>query len=81
MKFSQFYAQNNVHFLLFRINLIRPDVKEFFSDSQDNWCPLAVAAKEGYTDICLILIDHNAELEHKDMVKIYTLSFWRKGST
>lgn len=35
---------------------------------QDNWTALICAAKEGHTDICTELLDHGADIEHRDMV-------------
>jgi ankyrin repeat-rich membrane spanning protein len=35
---------------------------------QDNWSALLCAAKEGYADICLELLEHGADIEHRDMV-------------
>lgn len=37
--------------------------------SQDNWTALLCAAKEGHTDVCLELLEHGADLEHRDMVR------------
>lgn len=38
-------------------------------EDSDNWTALLCAAKEGHADICLQLLEHNAELEHRDMVR------------
>ena len=35
---------------------------------QDQWCALLCAAKEGYADVCIELLDNGADIEHKDMV-------------
>jgi hypothetical protein len=35
---------------------------------QDNWSALLCAAKEGYADICMELLEHGADIEHRDMV-------------
>lgn len=34
----------------------------------DNWTSLLSASKEGHPDVCLQLLEHNAEVEHRDMV-------------
>jgi ankyrin repeat-rich membrane spanning protein len=36
----------------------------------DNWTPLLNAAKGGHLEVIEILLDHGAEIEHKDMVGI-----------
>ncbi|XP_065155754.1 uncharacterized protein [Atheta coriaria] len=33
----------------------------------DNWSALLCAAKEGHADICCLLLENNAEIEHRDM--------------
>lgn len=38
------------------------------AEDADNWTALLCAAKEGHTDICLQLLEHNADIEHRDMV-------------
>lgn len=40
------------------------------AEDGDNWAALLCAAKEGHADICLQLLEHNAEIEHRDMVII-----------
>jgi hypothetical protein len=40
---------------------------------QDNWTALICAAKEGHSDICAELLDHGADIEHRDMVHIIYL--------
>lgn len=39
------------------------------AEDSDNWTALLCAAKEGHTDICLQLLEHNADIEHHDMVR------------
>lgn len=38
------------------------------ADDNDNWTALLCAAKEGHYDIVLQLLEHNAEIDHRDMV-------------
>lgn len=46
---------------------------------QDNWTALLCAAKEGHTDVCLELLEHGADLEHRDMVwSLYFISKYNK---
>jgi len=37
-------------------------------DFQDNWTALICAAKEGHSDICSELLNHGADIVHRDMV-------------
>lgn len=39
------------------------------AEDADNWTALLCAAKEGHTDICLQLLEQNANIEHRDMVR------------
>lgn len=41
---------------------------EYWVLFQDNWSALLCAAKEGYADICMELLEHGADIEHRDMV-------------
>lgn len=43
----------------------------------DNWNPLLFAAKAGFLEVIEILIDHGADIEHKDMVSFLTSRFFR----
>lgn len=36
----------------------------------DGWSALLCAAREGHPDICLALLEHGADIEHRDMVRI-----------
>lgn len=36
----------------------------------DNWSPLLYAAKGGYLEVIEILVEHGADIEHKDMVSL-----------
>lgn len=38
------------------------------AEDNDNWTALLCAAKEGHYDIVLQLLEHNAEIDHRDMV-------------
>lgn len=38
-------------------------------DDNDSWTALLCAAKEGHTDIVLQLLDHNAAIDHRDIVR------------
>lgn len=37
-------------------------------EDNDSWSALLCAAKEGYVDIVLQLLEHNAAIDHRDMV-------------
>lgn len=39
------------------------------AEDADSWTALLCAAKEGYTDICMQLLEQNADIEHRDMVR------------
>lgn len=39
-------------------------------EDNDGWSALLNAAKEGYVDIVLQLLEHNATIDHRDMVNI-----------
>ena len=39
---------------------------------QDNWSALLNAAKEGHHDIVTLLLEHGAEVDHKDIVRCHT---------
>ena len=41
---------------------------------QDNWSALLNAAKEGHHDIVTLLLEHGAEVDHKDIVRCHTQS-------
>lgn len=43
----------------------------FWLNLQDNWTPLLCAAKENFTSICVELLNHGADIEHRDMVSVY----------
>lgn len=38
-------------------------------EDNDSWSALLSAAKEGYVDIVLQLLEHNAAVDHRDMVR------------
>lgn len=40
------------------------------AEDADSWTALLCAAKEGHRDICLQLLEQNAEVEHRDMVRL-----------
>lgn len=44
------------------------------AEDSDNWTPLLCAAKEGHTNICLMLLENGADIEHRDMVTFYQFS-------
>ncbi|CAD6208425.1 GSCOCG00003437001-RA-CDS, partial [Cotesia congregata] len=37
------------------------------AEDADNWTALLCAAKEGHTEVCLELLEHGADLEHRDL--------------
>lgn len=37
-------------------------------EDNDGWSALLSASKEGYVDIVLQLLEHNAAIDHRDMV-------------
>ena len=37
---------------------------------QEGWSALLCAAKEGFLEIAIELLEHGAELDHKDMVSL-----------
>lgn len=45
------------------------------AEDADNWTALLCAAKEGHLDICLQLIEHGSEIEHRDMVSVQVVPF------
>lgn len=42
---------------------------------KDNWTALLCAAKEGHTAVCLELLDHGANIEHRDVVSLHRLMY------
>lgn len=56
------YFQINITTTLYHQNLM------LIFCLQDQWCSLLCAAKEGYADVCIELLDNGADIEHKDMV-------------
>lgn len=40
-------------------------------EDNDGWSALLNAAKEGYVDIVLQLLEHNAAIDHRDMVSSF----------
>lgn len=45
------------------------------AEDADNWTALLCAAKEGHLHICLQLIEHGAEIEHREMVRRCNFNF------
>lgn len=37
------------------------------AEDADNWTALLCASKEGYLDVCRELLDHGAEVDHRDI--------------
>lgn len=46
-------------------------------EDNDGWTALLCAAKEGYVDIVCQLLEHNAEIDHRDMVSDRTRYIFR----
>lgn len=45
---------------------------DFQAEDNDNWSPLLYAAKAGHFEIVQMLVDHGADIEHRDMVQMQT---------
>lgn len=43
-------------------------------EDDDSWSALLCAAKEGYTDVCHELLEHGADIDHRDMVSFLCLT-------
>lgn len=42
---------------------------QYVARTQDCWTALISAAKEGHVEVVMELLDNNANVEHRDMVK------------
>lgn len=45
---------------------------------QESWSALLCASKEGHLEIVIELLERNADIEHKDMVRVPCLYFKHK---
>ncbi len=61
-------VEDSVHIFLFLILNCDRNLIAFGKILQDNWTPLLCAAKENFTSICAELLNHGANIEHRDMV-------------
>lgn len=57
---------------------LTPFVREFITrgadvnaEDLDNWTALLYAAKNGHLDIVQMLLEHDADVEHRDMVSYF----------
>jgi hypothetical protein len=70
MKISKFTGSNQITtlYVVLEDNKVPYNITNTWVLFQDNWSALLCAAKEGYADICMELLEHGADIDHRDMV-------------